>query len=504
MQEPHFRHLPNEGAPECDQYYPGFGDRDESVVAAAGSTAEEDPSELALLLTQQDGRWGLGLQVPEIPAEELGDISLSELKHARVDLIVGSTRKGSIRALDLRPGVGAACIDVLPCLQILRTSPNGRWPPSIDLERWKLESRELEAKGVLFRLRGGEWTRLRANSGVQYGETLLILAEERCAIPTSIIAEPLGKIQNDGLVWLISELRFPSGRVPGVENWVTRLGHAMIRRPWRLELLTSPRYFSERGEPVFWVDDCAVAQLHAPEPADEAIVALHSGTNVHSISVKAGSNAAVDISILMRSAGTARLIVPGVRDLKLDLGFVTRPSFASRISEAANTAQRLRIQIGSLRFDAWSSASHKVPVPAGELPEPLVSLGDDTNRASVTFWERGKQQTVRGLDSRGAAKVLGDVLRSAERVEVDAGNLGRIAMALERESVNYSNAQGDFDRLAWWNHIVSLSALPERHLTYAVLERPRGIRSLVVQPVDRAALIRSRMSLRRHLRVRGD
>jgi hypothetical protein len=456
-----------------------------------------------LLLTQQDERWGLGLQLPEIPAEELRDMSLSELKHAQVDLIVGSTRKGSIRGLDLRPGVGTARIDVLPCLQVLRTSPDGRWPPSIDVDRWKLESRELEAKGVLFRLRGGEWTRLRANSGVQYGETLLILAEERCVIPSSIIASQLGKIHSDGLVWLVSELRFPSGSVPSVENWVARLGHEMIRRPWKLELLTLPRIFSERGEPVFWVDDCAVAQLQAPEPADEAIVTLHSGTNVHSISVTAGTNADVDISILMRSAGAARLVVPGVRDLNLDLNFVTRPSSASRINEAANSAQRLRIQIGSLRLEAWNSASHKVAIPAGELPEPLISLGDGTNRATVTFWERGKLRTVRGLDSRGAAKVLGDVLGTAERIEVDAGNLGRIVMALERESVNSSNERDAFDRLAWWNHIVSLSALPDRTLTHAILERPRGTRSLVVQPVDRVALIRSRMSLRRHSRVRG-
>jgi hypothetical protein len=455
------------------------------------------------MLTQEDGRWGLGLQIPEIPGDELGDTTLGQLRQAWVELVVGVTRKGSISALDLRPGVGSACVDVSPGLQTFRTNPGGSWPRSIDLQRWKLESRGLEAKGVLFRLRGGRWTRLRANSGVQYGETLLILADERCAIPSSVIAGQLDRILSDGLTWQILELHFPNGIVPAVEDWVIRLGHEMINRAWKLELLSLPRCYSERGQPVFWVGDCPVAKLQAPEPGDVAIASLHIGSNIHSINVEAGSSASTGVSIGVRTACSARLVIIGIRDLTLDLHFIPSPTSASRISDAANCAQRLRIQIGSQVFEAWKSTSNKIPAPMGEMPEPLVTLGDNSNRASVTLWERGKQRTVRGLNSRGVAKVIGDSLLSVERVEVEAGNLGRLVMDLERISADYSSGEGDFDRLAWWSHIVSLSPPTEPSRTHTVLKRPHRVLSLVVQPVERVALIRSRLSLRRRVRVRG-
>lgn len=498
----HFAHHSGEGTPACDEYFPGSGDGWETVARPVAAAVEEDASELGLVLTQLDGRWGLGLRLPEIPGDELGEISLGVLRSALVDIYAGSDRLLRVSALDLRPGVGTARVDVVPSLQTFRTQPTGSWPASVDKRRWLLDSRGLDAKGALFRLRRGEWMRLVAGSGVHHGETLLVLADARCAPPGSIVAETHAAISGGGLQWTIWEVQLPGEPVAAVLAWLARLGHEFVPRPWSMELATPPRAYSKQGEPVFWVGDTPVLMLEAPRHGAATMVAFKGSSNSHSASVQAAKSRFALVSVSARDAGVARLVVASEPSASVGLAYVQRPSSSALRELLAQTA-RLRIQIGEQPLEAWQSPTHMVRVPAHEQPKVRVELGAETVRVRVTVWERGKQRSTRGLDSKGASRAIEDALAGAERLEIDAGNLGRAVLLLVRVTADTNRQSKSSDRLAWHDHVAGTGEFTDERRTPTILQRPGAASSYAARQVTPDALVRSRMALRRRIEAGG-
>lgn len=501
IQRPHFRHFPGEGTPACDEYYPGTGSNVDSGPRAVAAV-EEDPSELGLLLTQIDGRWGLGLRLPEIPSAEFVESSLGTLRSASVEVYSGHERLLQVSALELRPGVGSARVDVAPRLQPLRTQPAGSWPASVGKERWELEARGLEATGVLFRLRGGEWTRLRARSGVYHGETLLVLADTRCAPPSLVVSETHGRISSDSLHWVVWEIRLPSEPVSNVLAWLDRLGHPVAPRPWRIALITPPRGYSEQGDPVFWVDDGPVLVLEAPEPKAVATVSFRSGVHSYNADVQAAQSRCAHIRVSVRDPGLTRLIVIDERSASLALTFVRRPPDAT-LSELLDKTARLRIQIGQQVIQAWQGLVHKIEVSAREQLQVSVDLGDESARARVTVWQRRRQKSKRGLDALGVTKELEGALKSSERIEIDADNLGRVTLVPVYAKIARADENRFSSRLAWRDHVVSKSSRMEAYRTLAVLEQPRSPKSLALRHIGPAEFIRCRVALRQQRAFRG-
>lgn len=499
IQRPHFRHYPGQGTTACDEYVPGIGSGGNShagIIAAV----EEGPSELGLLLTQLDGCWGLGLRLPEIPSDELGETSLKELLAAQVDVYAGRGRLLAIGALDLRPGVGAARVDVVPSLQAFRTQPVGSWPSTIEKERWLLESRGLEAKGALFRLRRGEWTRLLAGSGVHHGETLLVLADTRCT--PAVVSEAHAQISSGGLKWTIWEVQLPSQPDDKVTNWLARLGHQFVPRPWSLELATPARAHSSRGEPIFWVGDSPVLTLEAPQGAAATTVAFQSGSNSDSAGVRASQSRVAHVGVKTRDAGLTRLTVASERSASLDIAFVERPARTAVLQLLVQTP-RLRVHIGEQILEAWQGTAHSVRVPSRELPEVRVDLGPDSARARITVWERGKQRSRRGLDARGAGRAVEEAIASASRIEVDADSLGRVVILPVHQAVDAPRHSKGSDRLAWRDLVVSQCSRAEERTTPTMLEQPRAATSLAARQVDAAGLVRARLALRRRHEAGG-
>ena len=501
IQRPHFRHYPGEGTPACDEYFPSIGGGGDSVAHTVAGI-EEDPSELGLLLTQLDGRWGLGLRLPEIPSEGMEGMSLGALRSAFIDVYSGCDRLLRVSALELRPGVGAARVEVIPSLQAFRTQPAGSWPASVNEDGWKLESRGIEAKGEFFRLRRGEWMRVLAASGVHYGEPLLVLADSRCPPPGLIVSERHAPISSGGLQWVMWEVKLPDEPVASVCAWLDRLGHEFLPRPWSLELATPPRTYGERGEPHFWVGDTPVLILEAPQLAAACTVTFQSGSNSSNISVQTSQGRFAHVSISMRDAGQTRLTVVGERSASLDLAFIRRPT-TSTLSEYLVQTARLRVQIGQQLLEAWKEATHRVRVPIKEPSKVHIDLGDETARARVTVWKRGKQRSKRGLDSRGAASEVEDALAIAERIEVDAGNLGRIVILPMHAVIGTAREAKSDDRLVWYDHVVSICSCTEGRPTPCLFEQPRAPESLALRQVAPDALIRSRIALRERLKIGG-
>lgn len=500
VQRRHFRHYSGEGTSACDEYFPGVGGGES--IARTIAAVEEDPSELGLLLTQRDGRWGLGLRLPEIPSEELGETSLGALRSALVDVYVGRDSLLPVSALDLRPGVGAARVDVGPSVQAYRTQPGGSWPATINRERWILESRGLEAKGALFRLRRGEWMRLRVGSGVHHAETLLVLAEARCAPPDSIVSETHARISSRGLQWTIWEVQLPCEPVARVIAWLKRLGHEVVPRPWSMDLATPSREYSEYGKPVFWVGDSPVFMLESPQPVAAAVIAIQSGPYTHSANVRTAQSRFAHVSVSVPRTELTRLAIAGERSASLDFVFIPRPP-PTALCELLTQTPRLRIQVGQLPLEAWQLTTHKVRLLSLEQPEVRVDLGHESARARVTAWERGKQRSKRGLDSRGVARAIQDALASAECIEVDADNLGRVVLLPVRAVVAPAREAKATDRLVWRDRILSICSRTEEHPTPTLREQPMTTESLTTRKLGPAALVRARMALRRRIEAGG-
>ncbi len=407
-----------------------------------------------------------------------------------------------ISALDLRPGVGAARVQVPPTAQEYRSCPVGSWPHTVDKLRWDLRSRGLEVRGTLFRFRGGEWTRLLAASGVHFGERLIVLAEARLPPPDSIVAQRHAEISGGGLCWIILEVLLPAERLEKVTAWLGRLGHEIVHRPWSVEFATPPRDFDGSGKPTFWVGDLVVLALEAPQGGARATFSVRLDTNAYSTSVIVPESRRLHVAIKSLDAKQARIGVTAERNVTIDVAFVERPSPQSLLKTLAAT-RCLRASLGDQVIEAWRTPTCKVSVDAHALPEVRVDPGFDNARARVTVWERGKQRSIRSLDARNIARVIEAALPAASRIEVDADNLGRLEIVPTRAAAT-NRKTPESDRLAWHDHVVSLSPPTEGRATPTILQQPRGQTSLAVRCVGPATLLRSRQALRRHHEEGGD
>lgn len=500
VQRPHFRHFPGEGTPECDQYHPGVGGGEGEAPTVVA--VEENPTELGLLLGELDGRWGLSLRLPEIPSEELGITSLSILRSAHLKICAGTEQISRVSALDLRPGVRATHVNVLPTLQPFSTEPVGTWPSSIDKGRWNLESQGIDAKGTFFRFRRGEWTRLLPNSGVVLGETLLVLLDERCAIPNSVATARRARLAGGGLKWAIVEARMPNVAEPRVTAWLERLGHEIVPKPWTVELATPPRMQTEFSKPIFWTGDAPVLALGAPQSGAETMIEIRAGSNSHSESVRAASSSITYLAIKSQEDGLSRLAVNAEQTANIDVAFVHRPTGAELLSVLKQTA-RLHVGIGAQVIEAWQGTTHKVRVDPRKPQDVLVDLGHEKARARITVWDRGKQRSRRGLDARNAEKILEAALSTASRIELEADNLGRVEIVPFIVSAEESLAPIATERLAWHDHVIGMSSGPEAAKTPVLLKQPRGVSALVSRDVGAVTLVRARLELRRRRESRG-
>jgi hypothetical protein len=115
--EPHFAHRRDEEHPECEEYFPGTWRGSPGTLDRSCLEVEDSPDQAGLCLEDTGDGWTLYLRLPEIPNEELGNMPLSSLQTAWIDICVGDDIADRLDALDLRPGVGFARACVPPNLQ---------------------------------------------------------------------------------------------------------------------------------------------------------------------------------------------------------------------------------------------------------------------------------------------------------------------------------------------------------------------------------------------------
>lgn len=497
----HFAHFANEGTPACDEYHPGaWTGPSPTPVPTVG---EEEPATLGLVLNEFDGVWALQLRLPEVPRDELGEAGLTTLRTALVDVFAGPRRHVQISALDLRPGVGAARVLVPPSLQEYRTEPTGTWPATIDSRRWSLRSRGLHAAGTLFRLRQGEWTRLLADSAVHQGETLMLLADRRSPPPAELQRSLHFEMSNAGIQWAWWEVQIPDS-LDSAGQWLSRLGHVLVPKPWQLTLLTPARGFTEDGTPLFWLGDVAILRVDAPQRSSETTTidcVFESNTLRTTVSTPADGRSYV--TVVAPRPGPMRVSLGGGVRSMVDLHFLGRPTRA--LPELLAETPRLRIRVGERCMSAWGESGCVIDLRTLTPHDDVhVDLGYETERARVTLWRQRVRRNHSDLPARDVANVLETAFldNDVSIIEVDAGGLGAIRIIPSALAPSIHNVAPGLDRLAWRDHLLAqLSSTNDTNVTVA--GHPRNPLRRVVRVVDTAALIRSRLTLRRRS-SRGD
>jgi hypothetical protein len=496
IQRPHFRHYPGEGTDACEEYFPGFGSGTEPIRRQFAPAVEEDPAALGLVLSELDGHWTLGIRLPEISGEEFGDAALGTLRMAQVEVFAGQHRLGQVGALSLRPGIGTARVAVPASIQSYRAQSVGTWPVGIDRRRWQLECRGLEAKGTLFRLRNAEWTRLVANSGVHQGETILVLADKRCPLPKSLSSVAHCQMHSGGIQWILSEVVIPDD-LDQVGGWLATLGYELVPRPWQSTLVSTPRGFTERGQPTFWVGDTPVIKVEAPtRSAHTSTYALAFETNRYLAELKTASSGVSYVAVVPTRSGLQRFTVAGDARSTIDLQFVERPTTHTQLESVANTP-RLRIWIGDACLKAWGESECAIKVQPSAPPRVMANLGDSSARARVTVWQHGLRYNHRSLSEREVDKVVEGALCSdgISLIEIDADALGRVEIAPMIVVRKASHEARNFDRLEWRDRLIARLASSSEAKAVAMLGQIPAAR--IVRPIDAVNLVRSRLALRK-------
>lgn len=496
-QSPHFRHYPGEGTKECDEYYPNSGGGGSNVVPIV-ARIEDDPAELGLLLVQVDERWALGIRLPEIPDAQLGVSSLKELRDAFVEISAGPEFSTRVSALDLRPGIGIARVDIAPSIRTFCTQATGAWPTFIDKSIWKLECRGLDRKGSLFRLRGGEWTRLFAGSGVYPEETLLLIADAQLALPESIASIRHAQIPGHPDDWAIWEICITDQPSHAERAWLAGLGHGLIPRPWRVELVTPPRTIGDHGDPVFWIGDTAMLLVHAPHDAAQAQATYKFGTNCYGSAITISENRQTYVALELRQLGSTWFSVSGERTAAIELSVRSRPS-DSKSRKALAQVPRLRIWIGDLALESWQNPTNEVPLAHNLLPDVRVDLGTECARAQARAWVRGKQRISSGLDGLGTAKFIQEFLSAASRIEIDAGNFGKLALVPLLATNSAIKGAHDSHRLRLYDRVLQSASRPAGPLHES--DAATQFRST---HISNAALVRGRLAQRRRPKTGED
>jgi hypothetical protein len=458
---------------------------------------EDEPAELGLLVWELDGQWALGLRLPEIPNKELVGDALAKLTTAHVDVFIGERRETQLNAIYLRPGVGTARVPVSPSLQPYRTEATGTWPAAVERNRWRLQSRGLEAKGTLFRFRAGEWTRLRAESGVHQGETLLILADNRLPLPTAVSNLALYQIHRGEIEWMLSEVQVPDD-LDLAEGWLAKLRHSVVPKPWQVSLLTPARQFVG-GDPTFWLGDVVVVKVEAPTRSASTCTLVHAiDSNKYLAALTTPSSGTSFLTVPANQPGLQSLGIH--RDARPPISFriVDRPPAQIEFNALGETP-RLRVWIGNACLSAWVEPQYRIHVRPLARETVRVDLGNDSVRARVAVWQLGVRRSHPGLSARETAKAVEDALyaQSVSLVEIDADNLGRIEIVPLILKVQSKREGQQVDRLAWRKYLLAqLSPRSEMNSGAAQLQHAPTQKTRARDTVDLGAVIRSRIRLR--------
>lgn len=445
-QLPHFRHVPNEASRSCPHYVLGSAGNSAPRSTAAVEDAANEPGLGTELLP--DGGWSLFVRVPEIPLREMSGTTLPALASARVRLRAGGNEVGRISALDLRPGVGIGRASVAPSSAVYQLTPEGTWPSSIALQRWRAFARGLDRRGSVFRLRRGEWLRIRESSTVEWGEQLVLVAESTIPSPQSCGARVLGEASYAGVTWTARQISLPRTADADVSDWFARVRVEVTERAWSVSLSTVPAEFDETGVPAYSTNETIVCSLGSPfgDTTTFAYVRRDNEQLTTPVAADAASRCYVKCSSL--DVGRYSLAVGDALAAK-QVFTVRPPPEAGELRAAILAAPRLVVKCGDVTLEGWGATAQ---------------VGDDLDPATVevatTYGELDARLAVGWSDGHHEHHVLDETLAEATRrlrrilsgtiawIRLDAGALGSVVVTVVSAKVHDPAGERRTSRLA--------------------------------------------------------
>jgi hypothetical protein len=429
--EPYFAHAQGEVEPDCELYFPGTYSG--SFEPSRPRREVEDTAIEPGLCISTTEPWGLSLRIPEIPAAELGKSSLFSLVNGYVDVFAGIQRVNRICAIDLKPGVGSAQVEVPPTSDNYELRPEGDWPQEVEFQRWSAKSRGLNSDGTLFRLQHGEWVRLRERSAVEWGETLFMVAQRQSRPPMTCQPKPLRYDLGNETKWAAWQLELPDTSIKEVEDWLDHIGYIATLPSGRIQLV-SPSLEGARAEvPKFTVRLPFVVTVSMPNPVPHPVLKLSDQVNTHQFPIKSPQDHLITyVAVTAAHRGQYTIFLNDEPDQPIQFEAVEQVPMTD-LGHLHLDLPRLQVQVGDTTFPAWAHAK-KIVLPSSALAMPQIDVGFGQLAIDLPItvsWEsRAYNGHSKGLSKRGAAHAISDLLTRGEslKITVDAGALGRVEL----------------------------------------------------------------------------
>ena len=274
--DPGFAHNKHAAKPDCELYHPGLGNYVPSSTPRATFRTEDEPAEIGMCLEDEES-WATYLRLPEIA--DLGTVRLRSLRSGSVQVDAGGTLN-SLSLMELRPGIGSARLVVPPSATPYKVTPIGDWPPSISKTPWQGGARGLNPRGTAFRIRRGEWVRLKEGSAIELGEVLRVVADVRNAPPYDCSPQAAKALSHHGLNWRMWRIELPAETTPSLERWADGMGVVLLEAAWDVSLLSIPHGFnSDHQIPILGTTETLIAKLRSPNTGLRATVSLRTGSS---------------------------------------------------------------------------------------------------------------------------------------------------------------------------------------------------------------------------------
>jgi hypothetical protein len=423
--DPYFAHLENEGSPDCDEYYPGWGATYSQPTVPR--EVEDSQGETGLCLDDSEDAWSIYLRLPEIPVHEFRTEALGTLKQAQVEIRTGGVAIATLSALELCPGVGAARVCVPLSSNQYQFHPTGTWPNGITLERWRNPSAGLSEFGVLFRFRRGEWVRLRSGSSVEWGEALCVVAKCNEVLPTSC-TPTLVKGTIPG--WKLWHVQLPTVSVAAVERWLERLGHSVCLPEPHLQFLTVPSAVN-LGTRVAGFEQSVplVARVVTSQPGEKTVVTLKYGSNrfLATTCSELGSKEGF-FQISAGRLGAYSIEINGYLESVEEFDCLI-PMHVEQLRRLLAGVPRLKLSIGATTFETWTDCTSTLTIDARTaIPDVHLDLGTHSARLDLFVQSKTSRRTRLQISLQEAERIIASELsqRQPFLLRVDAGAQGSL------------------------------------------------------------------------------
>jgi hypothetical protein len=382
--DPVFAHNKHAARPDCELYQPGFGTSVGSPAQAVAST-EDAPEEIGMCLEDAGASWTTYLRVPEIP--DLGNLRLRSLRSGSVEVDAGGTQH-RLSLMELRPGIGAARLAVPPTATSYKVSPKGDWPSAIAQEPWQGSARGLNPRGTLFRLRRGEWVRLKEGSAVELGEKLRVVAEFRNAPPSGCLAEAASVVAHSRVNWRMWRVVLPIASIASLERWAEDLGVVVREAAWRISLINVPQAFDDEEQiPILGTKIALIGKFERPYEGASTTAVLHAGSSSQRMGVPTSNDSAAFVAFTVPWPGRNEL-GSGFEEREGVMFDTAPPLTLAEVREALCKVPVLRVELGEHRMAAWH-APYDLPEAVEGQDPPHFAIGPDLEGLRLGLRWRG-------------------------------------------------------------------------------------------------------------------